>query len=518
MKKMIFLLAVFFLLLIPIANSVVIEIVIEYEEVDWEINPTSFNTHSRLINTETTVGTFFINNTGDKTLSFELIPNQTWISFDTSSTFSLTVAESKNVEVNATVPSVEGTYDYYILVNCTTADTSPQEQKITGKLVATSTVQPYLEAEIVDYPSSTLPSSTIILTSKTTNVGTLDATNVWIAWSLPSGWTIDIGNGNESFYLVQPDEVRWNNITVTVGGEGIYTIESRTNSTEGIGSFDQKSIQVSEEPTPYCGDGNCDAGETCSNCPADCGTCNGDGNGDIVCKPKGLSCVASEECCSPYICVDGVCNDFIALTYVADSEIELKQNESVESILKLTNAGDVDLTNVEITFTDLSAQWYSYTPDSIDKIVPGESRSFIITYKPLEAGTYDFKINIASDETSEIIDVRLVVEEVEVFGICGNDLCEEDYGENCTTCEQDCGMCPEKVERIKETISIILPLLVAFGMIGPGIIAVYMLGFMLVRRCPLCGGKMTASYKGKYITSYSCTKCKHVTMEEKKKT
>ena len=33
----------------------------------------------------------------------------------------------------------------------------------------------------------------------------------------------------------------------------------------------------------YCGDGTCDAGETCSNCPSDCGVCPVDGNGGGGC-------------------------------------------------------------------------------------------------------------------------------------------------------------------------------------------------------------------------------------------
>ena len=33
------------------------------------------------------------------------------------------------------------------------------------------------------------------------------------------------------------------------------------------------SVGCSEAPSPTCGDGNCDSGESCSSCPADCGAC-----------------------------------------------------------------------------------------------------------------------------------------------------------------------------------------------------------------------------------------------------
>lgn len=339
---------------------------------------------------------------------------------------------------------------------------------------------PSLSVQIIDYPSSAAPSSSIKLTSKVTNVGTDNATNVWLAWSLPSDWTITSGSKNVSFSMLKPNEFGWNNITVTVGATtGTYTITAEANCSEGVGSSDQKSITIA------IGEGEAEA------------EAEAEGEGP-VCKPRSVSCVATEECCSPYICVDGVCDILIALTYIVDSGIELYQNESVESILKITNAGTVDLTDVRISFLDLLKEWYSYTPDYIDKIVPGQTRSFIITYKPLEPGTYDFKINITSKETYQTVDASLVVKELKP-------------GE-----EPPKPPPPELVEEVRKKISIILPLLVIFGMIGPAIIAIYMLGFMLVKRCPLCGGKMKISYKGKYIISYSCTKCKHVMMEEKR--
>src|SRR5690606_15796501 len=37
---------------------------------------------------------------------------------------------------------------------------------------------------------------------------------------------------------------------------------------------------VPPSATPYCGDGSCNNGETCSTCPGDCGSCGGSGGGD----------------------------------------------------------------------------------------------------------------------------------------------------------------------------------------------------------------------------------------------
>jgi len=475
----------------------------------WKVLPATFNGKSALINTEVVLGTLEINNTGDVSLDFELIPNETWIHFDAATTFSVNSGGIKSVQVNATTPSTDGTYGYYVLVKCTTPEAIPSQQEVGGTLKATLEEEPYLVTEIVEYPSSAAAEQSINLKSSVTNTGSGDATNTWLNWTLPSGWTITEGTPNVSTSLLQSDESLWNNITVTTKEpRGDKDITATANSTEGIvyqGGSDSKTIFIHK-----CGDASCDEPyETCENCPGDCGECpppSDCGNGVCEAGEDYINC--PQDCPPP---------PQAALEFIADTIITLHQNESVESILKLTNAGNVNLNEIRITFLGLSEEWYSYTPEYIDKMIPGQTRSFIITYKPLEPGTYGYKINITSKETFETVDATLIVEEVEVFGVCGNELCEEDFGENCTTCEQDCGICPEKKEQIERTISIILPLLVTFGMIGPGIIAVYMLGFMLVKRCPLCGGKMQTSYKGKFITSYTCVKCKHVAMEEKKK-
>lgn len=64
------------------------------------------------------------------------------------------------------------------------------------------------------------------------------------------------------------------------------------------------------------------------------------------------------------------------------------------------------------------------------------------------------------------------------------------------------------------TLEIIKVLLVVFGIIGPATIAIYMLLFVCIRRCPLCGAKMKVHYKGKYVDGYKCEECKHFEVKE----
>jgi len=58
-------------------------------------------------------------------------------------------------------------------------------------------------------------------------------------------------------------------------------------------------------------------------------------------------------------------------------------------------------------------------------------------------------------------------------------------------------------------IDLIKHLIIVFGIIAPVIIAIYMLIFLLGKRCPLCGARMKFIYKGDKVVGYLCPKCKH---------
>lgn len=318
---------------------------------------------------------------------------------------------------------------------------------------------PSLLVEIVNYPSSAQPSSSISLTSKVTNVGTENATNVWLAWSLPSDWTITSGSLNVSIGTLEPNEVGWNNITVTTGElTGTYTITALSNSSEGVWDLDSKSIEISTTAPP---------------------------------PEEGVPTIGP-----------GVVLQAAMSLALNPSVIEVYETKTIQSMLKIKNAGSLDLNNVRINISGLQEGWYSIQPDSYDKIIPGDTRTVILMFTPTKAGTYNFNITISSTERSESIEATLKV--LELTPEAEQRIEEEEKAE-------------EIRKEIEKRLTIIRPLLIVAGMIAPAIIAFFMIFSLIAERCPLCGSKMKTEYKGKYITGYRCTKCKHFEVKEMRK-
>ena len=304
---------------------------------------------------------------------------------------------------------------------------------------------PSLSVEILDYPSSAPPNSSIYLTSRVTNVGSGDATSAWVNWTLPSGWSNTSGTLNVFIGTLQPGQTWWNNITATVGETtGTYTITSSTSSLEGVGDSDSKSIEISVAAPP----------------PPP---------GPIEPLPQpGMSLILDP------------------------STLEVYQTKSIYTLLRVKNSGTMDLNNIRVDINGLDSSWYSVEPASFDKMAPSEEVAFTITLISPGTGTYGFNIGIISDEKSETIDAILTV--LELTPRAEEELEEKEREE-------------ERKEEVISSLNIIQSLLIVAGIIAPAIIAAYMILFLTMKRCALCGAKMKVTYKGKAFTEYKCTGC-----------
>jgi len=190
------------------------------------------------------------------------------------------------------------------------------------------------------------------------------------------------------------------------------------------------------------------------------------------------------------------------ITYtITNPDAEIYLSQSVTPILKIKNAGDVDLTDINIEIYELPSDWFIFSPRHIDVISPGQTSTVIITITPNETGFYSYTINISSKETHETILMSLNVKELTPEAI------EEIEEEK---------KLKEKIEEVKKTSELIKLLLIVVGIIAPVIIAVYIILFVLVKKCPLCGSKMKLEYKGKRRFVHQCSRCEYSETREKR--
>jgi hypothetical protein len=89
------------------------------------------------------------------------------------------------------------------------------------------------------------------------------------------------------------------------GGSGGQPSSSADTTSSGSQSSSTATTTSTSSGGPTCGDGQCDAGETCQICAADCGSCCGDGlcSGAETCQSCPLDC----DCCGNGLCEQNEC-------------------------------------------------------------------------------------------------------------------------------------------------------------------------------------------------------------------
>jgi len=145
----------------------------------------------------------------------------------------------------------------------------------------------------------------------------------------------------------------------------------------------QSSITVSG-----CGDGNCSIGETCSNCPRDCGNC-------AVQQPSGGGVSVVRDF--------SINKDLI--------KISLKQGETKREILEIKNTGNTAL-NIFINSTGLN-RFVLVSEESLS-ISPGESKIINIDFFAKEdekPDVYTGRIIVSSENIKKIVNVIIEIKE-----------------------------------------------------------------------------------------------------------
>jgi len=178
-------------------------------------------------------------------------------------------------------------------------------------------------------------------------------------------------------------------------------------------------------PVVYCGDGICNAGETCSSCPADCGVCVSDGGTggggctyDWVCsdwypQPCSIDEVQQRVCVNRGTCsgIVGMPNDTRECIYIPSEPLFdifarvplLKKfigpGESLDVNIKLINLGDITPLDVYFKYWITNEDNLLITEFQETRAI-SEKDDFVISMelsKEIELGKYKFYVEINYD-------------------------------------------------------------------------------------------------------------------------
>jgi|GEM_PF-4932192 len=312
----------------------------------WNNTPTSLGAVSGLINTNASLGTITINNTGNANITFEITTASNAF-FNVSMPFTLQPNETAAIAVNATTGSTTGQEN--IILTITALNTSTPQNATVNATLASYVSGPYLYVSIETAPSAvTQGDSSINLLAKVKNIGNSTASNTWLAWSLPSKWSIASGSQNASIGTLGVGQSATNGMVVSVGSDattGTQTLLASAGSSETTGSA-SKSVTVSST-----------------------------GGGTIITET-----VAGSVGFVTGGGGTGAAQPDIRIVTPSSTEILIGKSEAI--VIGVTNTnGIATLKNVTLKTSGFLSQYVTVEPPLIDVIYPNQTKYFTVTVK-----------------------------------------------------------------------------------------------------------------------------------------
>ncbi|MFA4819433.1 MAG: hypothetical protein WC613_00570 [Candidatus Aenigmatarchaeota archaeon] len=199
-----------------------------------------------------TLGNITINNTGDFDLNFTITStasgNRVTFNGTTNTTLLLNVSYTNSstfsVEVNTT-DLATGVYSYSINITAQRNGAFVSSEILNFSIVIQNVAGPYLSTTIDTFSSSVSKGAAgITYLARVQNLGTADATGVWLAWTLPSEFTLTSGTLNRTIGALPVGASATNTITISVN-TSISDVNTTINATAmGIDSSSSHSKAV----------------------------------------------------------------------------------------------------------------------------------------------------------------------------------------------------------------------------------------------------------------------------------
>ncbi|MDD5191568.1 MAG: Ig-like domain-containing protein [Candidatus Nanoarchaeia archaeon] len=205
-----------------------------------------------------TLGAIYLNNTGDNSLNFNLnisasspIQGKFDINYTNDDNASYSVSSGGNISLNLFVNTTgitTGLYPYNVTI-VSEAGTTIYEKQI----YIQTAEGPYLQISIDTFSSSVTTSQIgVTYAVSVTNLGTQDATGVYLNWTLPSIFTLSTGSLNRSLGTLPIGSSGTNTITIDVGSSTsdiTYYINATAIASNADSVNTSKAISVSNPVT-----------------------------------------------------------------------------------------------------------------------------------------------------------------------------------------------------------------------------------------------------------------------------
>lgn len=313
-----------------------------------------------------------INNTGDFPLNFSTTSTFANTEFNTTFPLLLAAGEARIVEVRAMSPASVGVTTI-ILQTTATANADPAALNTTITLAVTAG-QPFLAATFVTIPANATQGDTISINARVRNIGTGNATNGTIFYTLPSDWTLTGGALNNTFSQLAAGDDLERSINAFIPTNAITGARTVLVNTTGLNetgsdlvasgsvSGETRTISVSAAAAPIgAGPVEVPAVEAPSRAPstpAPAAAIGGEVGGAITKLTPAL-------------------NKNIVETY---EKIYLVRGKNMSFPVNVTNIyNDTFITDIQLSIEGYLAQYMNWKPEAINDIDFAETKQFIVT-------------------------------------------------------------------------------------------------------------------------------------------
>jgi len=374
-------------------HSDVVELSVQ-SDWSWTYSPIDFGTKSAQLNTNATIGTLIINNTGDHAMTFDLSSDWKTASgeeklyYNESEPISLDAKQVKYINVTASASDTQRSDYISITIDCLNSSALPS--LATSNFTMISYVSgPYLYSKIYTHPETiTHSSSGNSLSAYVINLGNETAEDVYLVWSLPNGSSSEY-SFNVSLGNISVGEKKWSNITFELNylaPIGEKTISIYVESSNNASSSDSKDTTIS------CNNNDNVCGQGCSYLnDEDC-------DQEVVVYNQGGGGASSREISE----IESTISEKEILS--SSKSIDIVRGSTDSFMLKVENIySTAELKNVELTIDGFYSRYLKIEPSIIEVIGPNELKEFNVTITSpeyLEKGKHNLKMTITAKKVS----------------------------------------------------------------------------------------------------------------------